>query len=166
MSELPYNTNVIYVGHLPEGFSEKPLTAYVAQFGEVVNSVISRSGKTGRTRGYAFVQYADADSANEAVNDLNGTVVGGRCLQAHLMAPEKVNKNIWVRKDQARRVGIDRERRTEGYKPKDRVAPRDVSTLPAHLQRMIKVEAKHNEKLEALGIAYRYEGFSKQAGSV
>jgi len=163
---VPYNANVVYIGHIPDGFSEKPLRAYVSQFGEITNVVISRSAKTGRTRGYAFIQYAEESAASEAVQELHGTALGGRCLEAHLVHPDKVHKEIWTRKDQARRIGVDKERRTEGYKPRERHVPRDVSTLPAQLQRMITVEAKHNERLQSLGISYSFEGFAKQVGSV
>eukprot|EP00759_Apiculatamorpha_spiralis_P009491 PhF_6_TR16481/c0_g1_i1/m.25223/K14838/NOP15; nucleolar protein 15 len=160
------NLNVVYLGHIPLGFSEQPLKQYVSQFGDVLNLVISRSAKTGRSRGYAFIQFGDTEAAENAVHELHGTILGDRCLEAEIMEPEKVHRNIWKRKNQKLRIEKDRKRRVEGYQPREAVAHRNAADLAAALNRLVQAEEKHNERLEKLGISYRFNGFSKQVGSV
>ena len=49
---------VIYIGHLPKGFEEAELRKFFEQFGKINKLRVSRSKKTGRTRGYAFLEFA------------------------------------------------------------------------------------------------------------
>ena len=46
---------IVYIGHLPKGFEEKELEKFFGQFGSIEKLRVSRSKKTGRTRGYAFM---------------------------------------------------------------------------------------------------------------
>lgn len=51
-------SSVLYLGHLPKGFEEEQLRSYFAQFGDVTRVRVSRSKKTARPRGYAYVEFA------------------------------------------------------------------------------------------------------------
>jgi nucleolar protein 15 len=51
------NTGIIYIGHLPKGFNEKELKGFFSQFGEVSKLRVSRSKKTARSKGYAFLEF-------------------------------------------------------------------------------------------------------------
>ena len=50
-------STVIYLGHLPVGFEEREIIVFLNQFGNVKRCRVSRSKKTGRSRGYAFVEF-------------------------------------------------------------------------------------------------------------
>ena len=54
-------SSVIYLGHIPHGFFEDQMKGFFSQFGEVVNLRLCRSKKSGRSRGYAFVEFESAD---------------------------------------------------------------------------------------------------------
>ena len=56
----------VYVGHLPKGFNEKELKKFFEQFGKVSKLRVSRSPKTARPRGYAFLEFADKQVAEIA----------------------------------------------------------------------------------------------------
>jgi nucleolar protein 15 len=53
----------IYIGHLPKGFNENELKKFFSQFGQVSKLRVSRSAKTARPRGYAFLEFQDKDVA-------------------------------------------------------------------------------------------------------
>ena len=157
--------NVIYIGHIPPDFSEKPLTSFLSQFGTTKHFVLSRSPKTGRSRGYAFAQFTDAQGAQEASRELHGFVLGGRSLVSHVMEDDKVSPFMWRRWDQLHRIHIDHTRRVKGYTPAVRIQPRNtVSAITEHLRKMIEMEKKHNEALKRLGIDYVFNGFQAQEG--
>ena len=63
---------IVYVGHLPKGFEEGELRKFFEQFGKVNKLRVSRSKKTARTRGYAFIEFASKDVAEIAVKTMNG----------------------------------------------------------------------------------------------
>ena len=46
---------IVYLGHLPKGLEEKELRTYFDQFGKIKKVRLSRSKKTARSRGYAFI---------------------------------------------------------------------------------------------------------------
>ena len=46
---------IVYIGHLPKAFDEIALKKFFLQFGKIKKLRVSRSKKTGRPRGYAFL---------------------------------------------------------------------------------------------------------------
>lgn len=47
---------VLYLGHIPNGFFEHEMMAFFSQFGDIARARVSRSQRTGNSRGYAFVR--------------------------------------------------------------------------------------------------------------
>ena len=70
----------IYVGNLTFSTSSSDLEALFATHGEVVKAQVITDRDTGRSRGFGFVEMADADEARAAMTELNGKNVDGRDL--------------------------------------------------------------------------------------
>ena len=51
------NRGVVYIGHIPHGFYERQMRQFFGQFGAVTNLRLGRSKKTGKSRGFAFVEF-------------------------------------------------------------------------------------------------------------
>ena len=49
----------VYVSHMPSGLEEDGLRKFFGQFGKVVKVKVSRSKKTGRSKGYSFVEFEE-----------------------------------------------------------------------------------------------------------
>ena len=73
----------IYVGNIAWGVSEDELEALFAQYGEVNSARIITDRESGRSKGFGFVEMATADSANAAIEALNGNDFGGRVLRVN-----------------------------------------------------------------------------------
>ncbi|KAH8067710.1 RNA binding-protein [Aureococcus anophagefferens] len=69
--EREEKSRVIYIGHIPDGFFEDQMRGFFGQFGEVTNLRISRSKKTGNSKGYGFVEFADGDTAAVAAGTMD-----------------------------------------------------------------------------------------------
>ena len=54
-----------------------------AQHGSVESVAVITDRETGRARGFAFVEMADADSADKAIKVLDGSDMGGRSLRVN-----------------------------------------------------------------------------------
>ena len=76
---------VLYVGHLPKGFNETELKNFFQQFGEVTKLRVSRSVKTARSRGYAFLEFAEKRVAEIAARSMDGYMIFGRQLDVHIL---------------------------------------------------------------------------------
>ncbi len=81
-------TKTLYVGNLPWSTTQEDLTELVAPYGEVISARITTDRETGRSRGFGFVE-VPADSAEAAINALNGAVYGDRPLTVNEARPRE-----------------------------------------------------------------------------
>ena len=77
----------IFVGNLDFGATEESIRALFEQYGPVESAKLMTDRDSGRSRGFAFVEMADAD-AEKAINGLNGTNLGGRALNVNEARPK------------------------------------------------------------------------------
>ncbi len=70
----------IYVGNLPWKVTSKQLSDLFEVHGAVESARIIRDKETKRSKGYGFVVMQDDDSANTAIEALNGQDLEGRAL--------------------------------------------------------------------------------------
>jgi RNA recognition motif-containing protein len=73
-------TTSIYVGNLPWRTTADDLRALFEPYGPVENSRIVTDRETGRSRGFGFVDMAEAEAAAKAIAELNNYDYGGRPL--------------------------------------------------------------------------------------
>jgi RNA recognition motif-containing protein len=73
----------IYIGNLPWSVSESELNDMFAKFGAVESAAVVTDRETGRSRGFGFVEMADAGAADKAIEALDGTDMGGRPLRVN-----------------------------------------------------------------------------------
>ena len=78
----------LYVGNLPYETNETDLQALFAQAGSVESINVVRDRDTGRARGFAFVEMATDEEAQQAVNTLNDQEFGGRRLTVNEAKPQ------------------------------------------------------------------------------
>ena len=71
----------IYAGGLPFNMTEGDILTVFSQYGEIVDVNLVREEETGKSRGFAFVCYADQRSTVLAVDNLNGATVVGRTIR-------------------------------------------------------------------------------------
>lgn len=69
--------NKIYVGNLSYSLDESSLRTAFAEFGEITDLAFPKDRVTGRPRGFAFITFNDASSA-EAALKLDGQELSGR----------------------------------------------------------------------------------------
>uniref|UniRef100_A0A8C4FHF2 Nucleolar protein interacting with the FHA domain of MKI67 n=1 Tax=Catagonus wagneri TaxID=51154 RepID=A0A8C4FHF2_9CETA len=86
---------VIYVGHLPPSLYETQIRAYFSQFGTVTRLRLSRSKKTGNSKGYGFVEFESEDVAKIAAETMHNYLFGERLLKCHIIPPEKVHEELF-----------------------------------------------------------------------
>jgi transformer-2 protein len=58
--------------------TERELERRFKKFGEINGCVLIWNHKTNRSKGFGFVTYDDDISANDAVEEMNGTIIEGR----------------------------------------------------------------------------------------
>ena len=77
----------IFVGNLPFRAEQEDVAELFAPFGDVANCALPLERDTGRKRGFAFVELADPDSEDRAIEALQGAELMGRPLRINKAEP-------------------------------------------------------------------------------
>ncbi|EDO16169.1 hypothetical protein Kpol_1026p16 [Vanderwaltozyma polyspora DSM 70294] len=74
-------SRVVYLGSIPYDQTEEQLLDLCRNVGPVVNLKLMFDPQTGKSKGYAFVEYKDLETSASAVRNLNGYPIGSRFLK-------------------------------------------------------------------------------------
>lgn len=78
----------IFVGNLDFNTSEDEIRQLFQAYGQVDRISIMTDRDTGRSRGFGFVEMANAEEGEKAIAALNGSDVGGRKLNVNEARPK------------------------------------------------------------------------------
>src|SRR4051794_35220369 len=79
----------IYVGNLPYDTTGDDLVQLFQTYGMVTSGQVIIDKFSGRSRGFGFVEMANDDEAQAAIDALNGTPYGGRPLTVNEARPRE-----------------------------------------------------------------------------
>ena len=71
----------VFVGNFSFSVTDEQLSEFFSSVGTVVSAKVMKEGQGGRSRGFGFVEFAEADDAQKAIRELNGTVWEGRVVK-------------------------------------------------------------------------------------
>jgi cold-inducible RNA-binding protein len=89
------NQNRLFVGNLSFQTMENDLQDYFSQAGVVTSVNLMLDRATGRSRGFAFVEFASAEEANKAVEQFQGKEFQGRALTVNNARPREERAPRW-----------------------------------------------------------------------
>ena len=149
-------STVIYLGHLPVGFEEREITVFLNQFGNVNKCRVSRSTKTGRSRGYAFVDFADVEVAQIVAETMSGYFLLEKRLICHVLPKEKVHEKMFLK---PKRIPTKTEKQKKARSEVNQ-KQRSVEAMASITAKLVKREEMKRKKLVALGIDYEFPGYA------
>lgn len=79
----------IYISNLSYSVNDAQLEQLFAQFGEVTSAKVITDKFSGRSRGFGFVEMAEEEASQNAINQLNGTEFEGRTVSVSLAKPRE-----------------------------------------------------------------------------
>jgi RNA recognition motif-containing protein len=79
----------LYVGNLSFTTTDDDLAQLFGQFGQVVSAKVIIDRETNRPRGFAFVEMAQAEDAQKAIDGLDQKDFMGRTLKVNLAKPRE-----------------------------------------------------------------------------
>ncbi|XP_056293493.1 MKI67 FHA domain-interacting nucleolar phosphoprotein [Pseudoliparis swirei] len=146
---------VIYVGHLPRGLFEPQLKSYFEQFGKVLRLRLSRSKKTGGSKGYAFIEFECDEVAKIVADTMHNYLMGERLIKCQIIPPEKVHEKLFLHSERKFKrpsfPAVARYNKT-----------RTEEELTKMKDKLLRKEAKLRKRLAAHGIDYDFPGFASQ----
>jgi cold-inducible RNA-binding protein len=79
----------LFVGGLPFSTTDDELRELFAAHGTVASATVVRDRETGRSKGFGFVEYENADEGKKAESALNNSEVGGRTISVAEARPKE-----------------------------------------------------------------------------
>ncbi|MCC6159824.1 MAG: RNA-binding protein [Deltaproteobacteria bacterium] len=73
----------VFVGSLSWNTNDEKLQAAFAPYGEITEAKVITDRDTGRSRGFGFVTFANAESAQKAISALDGKDLDGRTIKVN-----------------------------------------------------------------------------------
>ena len=74
----------LFVGNLDFSLGDTDLRSAFAEYGEIVSATVILDRMTGQSRGFGFVEFENADSAQKAIDGLHGATLGGRAINVNI----------------------------------------------------------------------------------
>ena len=87
----------MFVGGLPFATTDEELREVFAAHGKVASANVVRDRETGRSKGFGFVEFEDAEEGKAAEKALNGSELGGRTISVAEARPkeDRPARNNW-----------------------------------------------------------------------
>ena len=80
----------LFVGNLPHSITDSELNDFVTQAGfQAASAIVVRDKFTGQSRGFGFVELAEGQDMERAIQGLNGQNLGGRPLTVNEARPPR-----------------------------------------------------------------------------
>lgn len=148
------NRGVIYLSHVPHGFYEKQMREFFGQFGVVTNLRLGRSKRTGRSCGFAFVEFKYKEVAKVVSETMNNYLMFDKILKCSLVPQERVSPAIFKCKIRPHKAPgkasrIAAKKVHNSVKSDETVGKRQV--------RQVKKMNKTLKKLKEAGIEYNFK---------
>ncbi|KAI1397789.1 hypothetical protein F4819DRAFT_64619 [Hypoxylon fuscum] len=86
---------VVYIGRIPHGFYEHEMRSYFSQFGEISRLRMSRNKKTGASRHFAFIEFAEAPVADVVAKTMDSYLLFGRILKVKVVPKSQIHEDLW-----------------------------------------------------------------------
>ncbi|XP_026763977.1 peptidyl-prolyl cis-trans isomerase [Galleria mellonella] len=141
MSSKPNSKRTIYVGGLAEEVDEKVLNAAFVPFGDLVDVQIPLDYETEKHRGFAFIEFENAEDAAAAIDNMNDSELFGRTIRVNIAAPQRIKEgstrpvwsdDAWLQKHAGETLPIAKEKDGEdgGNKETSMEVENEIITAP------------------------------------
>ena len=77
----------IYVGNLPYSVDDAKLKEMFSEFGEIAEATVISDKYSGRSKGFGFVTFANEESSQKAISEMNEKDFEGRAVKVSEAKP-------------------------------------------------------------------------------
>nr|SVE76318.1 EOG090X04AR [Daphnia longispina] len=97
----------LYVGSLHFNITEDMLRSIFEPFGKIEHMQLMIDTETGRSKGYGFITFRNAEDAKKAMEQLNGFELAGRPMKINHVTEHFTGNHTYLDSDEMDRAGID-----------------------------------------------------------
>lgn len=85
----------VHMSRLPHGFFEPQMRAYLEQFGTINHLRLARNRKTGKSKHFAFIEFASSGVADIVAKTMDKYLLFGHIMQARRVPDEQITEDFW-----------------------------------------------------------------------
>lgn len=148
-------TGVVYIGRVPHGFYEHQMREYFSQFGDITNLRLSRNKRTGASKHYAFIEFAEESTAEIVAKTMDNYLLFGHILKVKVVPKDQVHPDLW--KGSNRRFKAVPWRRLEG---KELTRPKTKEQWNNSINKEERRRKKLAKRLETMGYDFAMPSLS------
>ncbi len=130
------------------------MKGFFGQFGGLKRCRLSRSKRSAKSKGYAFLEFEDSETAGIVADTMDGYFIYDKQLVCSVIPPGKVHKSMFK--------GCDKRFKVIDWHAKHREGFNQPRNEHQHIKNLLKSEAKKRRKLAAMGIEYIFTGFKEE----
>nr|CAG4646177.1 EOG090X04AR [Macrothrix elegans] len=97
----------LYVGSLHFNITEDMLKSIFEPFGKIEHMQLMTDTESGRSKGYGFITFRNAEDAKKAMEQLNGFELAGRPMKINHVTEHFTGNHAYLDSDEMDRAGID-----------------------------------------------------------
>ncbi|KAK1596056.1 uncharacterized protein LY79DRAFT_482384, partial [Colletotrichum navitas] len=86
---------VVFISRLPHGFYEHELKGYFSQFGSINRLRLARNKKTGASKHYAFIEFAEESTAEIVSKTMDSYLLFGHILKVKTVPRDQLHEDVW-----------------------------------------------------------------------
>lgn len=134
------NRGVLFIKHIPHGFYEEQLKSYFEQFGSVTRTRVARSDRTGKSKGYAFVEFRVPEVAKIAADTMDNYLMFKQVLKTVYIAPDEQKYNYFRQPVRTVTETNGIERLISPYTQRVAKAVKKINMVPTNKQHENRIE--------------------------
>eukprot|EP00057_Strongylocentrotus_purpuratus_P014082 XP_011668556.1 PREDICTED: MKI67 FHA domain-interacting nucleolar phosphoprotein-like [Strongylocentrotus purpuratus] len=153
------DSGVVYVSHIPHGFYEPQMKKFFSQFGNIKRLRLSRSKKSGKSKGYAYIEFEYDEVAKVVTETMHNYLMYQKLLKCFYVPKDKLHPDTFK--------GCFRH--FKGPRRREIAAARNNSLLESGKDHILESQKrrvnglnKKQKKLEKLGINFKIEGVDSE----
>ncbi|XP_072174045.1 uncharacterized protein [Diadema setosum] len=153
------DSGVVYISHIPHGFYEPQMRKFFSQFGHIKRLRLSRSKKSGRSKGYAYIEFEFSEVAKVVAETMHNYLMYQKLLKCFYVPKEKLHPETFkgcfrrFKKPRRREIAADRNNRLLGSSNEH---------ILVSQKRRVENLKKKQEKLARLGIDFKIDDVDKE----
>ncbi|WYZ37356.1 hypothetical protein EsH8_II_000862 [Colletotrichum jinshuiense] len=137
---------VVFISRLPHGFYEHELKGYFSQFGPISRLRLARNKKSGASKHYAFIEFAEESTAEIVAKTMDSYLLFGHILKVKTVPRDQLHEDVWKGANKRfKKIPWSKIAGTELAKP------RTESTWSHKASKEEKKRLERAEKLKELG---------------
>lgn len=147
---------VVFISRLPHGFYEHELRGYFSQFGPINRLRLARNKKTGASRHFAFIEFAEESTAEIVSKTMDSYLLFGHILKVKAVPRDSLHEEVWKGANRRfKKIPWSKIAATEVAKK------RTESTWSNKVTKEEKKRAERAQKLKELGYDFKAPALKK-----